>query len=47
MFRNFIMNADTNMYIDVKKCKKPELKKYTDEIKTIIIKDNEDDNYYK
>ena len=59
MFRNFKMNADTNkydcdtvnifrnMYIDVKKCNKPELEKYSDEIKIIIIKDNEDDNYYK
>ena len=52
MFRNFKMNADTlnilrNMFIDVETCNKPELEKYSDGIKRIIIKDNEDDNYYK
>ena len=59
MFRNFKMNADTNkydcdtvnilrnMFIDVETCNKPELKKYSEEIKIIILKDNEDDNYYK
>ena len=55
MFRNFIMNADTNkydcdtvnifrnMYIDIKDCNK----KYTNGKKRIIINDNEDNDYYK
>ena len=37
------VNILRNIHNDIKDC----IKKYTNEIKRIIINDNEDDNYYK